>query len=82
MKNQNLELENQSLENQNLLATRLHFFTTNASFTDSLLKEFQGNQPLCPFLYEELKTLQRSLMLRFIKKDVHENVRAGMQLVK
>ena len=46
------------------------------------MKEFQGNQPLAPYLYERLQLILSNLLKRFIKTSVMNNLKSGTDFVK
>ena len=58
------------------------FFLNIASELEPFLKEFQGNQPLVPLLYDRLQVILRSLLNRFIKADVVQGLKSGVALIK
>lgn len=55
-----------------LAAVKISFFASVAGVCEPFLRMFQGSEPLCPYLYDDLENLMRQLMKRFIKKSVME----------
>ncbi|XP_072157389.1 uncharacterized protein [Bemisia tabaci] len=53
-----------------LLSVKLAFFSFIAKQTEPFLREFQGNEPLAPFLYQELNSLVHDLLERIVKPEV------------
>lgn len=53
-----------------LTVARMHFFLSVAKAFEPFLTMFQSEFPMIPFLSEHLTTLLRSLLLRFMKKEV------------
>lgn len=53
-----------------LLKTKIAFFATVATSLQGFLTMFQSPAPMVPFLYKNLDILIRSLLERFIRKDV------------
>lgn len=71
-----------AMKNVFLLKARLEFFLLIASELEPFLKEYQGNTPLVPFLYDRVKTLMIDLLKRFIKPAVVENLKTGNDILK
>ena len=57
-----------------LAGAKLTFFISIASMVEPFLTEFQSDDPLAPFLYEELTYLTRNIMTRVVKKDFLEKL--------
>lgn len=53
-----------------LIGCKLVFFQSMASFVEPFLTEFQGNNPLTPFLYSSLHLLIQNLLQRFVKTNI------------
>ena len=52
-----------------LITARTHFFISVASIVEPFLRKYQTSKPMVPFLYQDLGTCLRTLMMRFVKKD-------------
>ena len=52
-----------------LLLPKLQFFKAVSLLVEPFLKKIQSSAPLFPLLYEEIATLIRSLMIKFIKPE-------------
>lgn len=53
-----------------LLPAKLAFFESLAIQFEPFLKEFQSNNPLTPFLYEDLLSLMHNIIQKFVKPEV------------
>lgn len=53
-----------------LLPAKLAFFESLAIQFEPFLKEFQSNNPLTPFLYEDLLSLMYNIIQKFVKPQV------------
>lgn len=65
-----------------LSTAKLQFFTTIANFLTPFLKKFQSEEPMLPFMAEELYTILWTLLKKFIKKSVLEEVTTAAKLSK
>lgn len=52
-----------------LCGPKLSFFMASAASVEPFLREFQGEAPLVPFLYEEMTRLVTNAMQRIVKPD-------------
>lgn len=59
-----------------LLSAKLEFFRGLASDIEPFLEKFQSDEPLVPFLYEELRALLMTQISRFVKSGVIEEIRS------
>ena len=66
----------------NMLAAKLGFLQSVAMQLEPFLTQYQTNVPMLPFLYNDLYTLLRNLMLRFIKTDIMVTVTNAAKLVE
>ena len=64
-----------------LTTTKLSFFCFVASKLQLFLVKYQTDNPMIPFLYEDLTSLVRDLMKIIIKKEVLENALSGKKLL-
>ena len=64
-----------------LLAAKLGFLQSVAIQLEPYLTRYQSNNPLLPFMYQDLYTLLRSLMLRFVKADIMSAVTSVSDLL-
>ena len=62
-----------------LLPAKLAFFESIASTVEPFLTRFQPNAPLAPLMYEELISLQKQIIKRFVKAEVLQS--ATLQLL-
>ncbi|KAK7868384.1 hypothetical protein R5R35_013669 [Gryllus longicercus] len=62
-----------------LLEPKLTFFSSTARILEPFLNDFQSDDPIAPFLYDELHSLLNNLMQRVVKPDV---LRTAKSLVK
>lgn len=53
-------------------SAKLAFFISVASMIEPFLTEFQSDNPLAPFLYQEFTSFISNIMSRFVKKEVLE----------
>lgn len=60
---------NKALEDK-LFAAKLGFLQSVALQLEPYLTVYQSNQPLLPFMYDDLYSLLRNLMVRFIKTEI------------
>lgn len=65
----------------NLLQPKLAFFASVSSMAEPFLREFQGDQPMAPFIYTELKCLVTSLIERVVKPDVLKEANEQLEKV-
>lgn len=65
-----------------LIRAKLQFFTCVAGQIQPFLATFQSDKPLTPFPSSELCNIIRSLMQRFVKKDVLSEASTADKLVK
>ena len=65
-----------------LIKAKLQFFKCIAGQLQPFLASFQSDKPLVPFLCSELSNLIRSLMRRFVKKDILSEASTADRLVK
>ena len=65
-----------------LITAKLQFFKCIAGQLQPFLASFQSDKPLVPFLSSELSNLIRSLMRRFVKKDILSEASTADKLVK
>uniref|UniRef100_A0A915HG20 BED-type domain-containing protein n=1 Tax=Romanomermis culicivorax TaxID=13658 RepID=A0A915HG20_ROMCU len=63
------------------LEARLEFFKAVAMQLEPFLKKFQSDQPLAPYLYEELSTVVKSLASRIVKSSVLDTCHSSTQLI-
>ena len=70
------------MKNMKVLNARLQFFVSVCNELEPFLKEFQGNEPLVPFLYDRLRSIFSALFKRFIKASVVDNLATGNDFVK
>ena len=57
---------------------KLHFFVSMAKDLERVLKEYQCDKPMVPFLFESLESLLSDVMERFIKSNVLDE-KVGVQ---
>ena len=57
-----------------LTMAKLHFFSFNAGLLQPFLKVFQGDGPMIPFLYNNIRSICISLLELIFKAKVLENV--------
>ena len=60
---------------------RISFFINIASVLEPLLRHFQSDAPLVPFLYQQLEVMQ-NLMQKFIKRKVLLEAASVQKLMK
>lgn len=65
-----------------LTLARLSFFAFVANILEPFLRRFQTAQPMAPFLYDSVEEMLRSLMRRFIKKNVMKDATTCSKLMK
>lgn len=65
-----------------LTVARLEFFLSVTAHVKHFLTVFQGDRPLLPFLGDELGNVVKSLMNRFIKKEVLADADTVLKLTK
>ena len=65
-----------------LLAAKLGFFHGMANHLEKFLVPFQSDNPLVPFLYQELFNLTKSLLKRIVKKEVYDKIEDSRDLFK
>ena len=64
-----------------LIRAKLQFFKCEAGHIQPFFATFQSDKPLTPFLSSELCNIMRSLMRRFIKKEVFSEASTAEKLV-
>ncbi|XP_041858035.1 uncharacterized protein LOC121650545 [Melanotaenia boesemani] len=64
-----------------LILAKLHFFMSVSRSFQPFLTNYQTDAPMIPFLGRDLEDLIRSLLRRFIKRDVHVDL-SPVKLVK
>lgn len=62
------------------LEAKLHFSSMIACELEDFLTNFQRNDPLLPFLHQEVFLLMKNLGSRFLKKSVIDNVTSASKL--
>lgn len=65
-----------------LVVAKLHFFISIAKMLTEFLKVFQTEKPMVPFLSQELESVIRSLLSRFVKPTVISSVTSASGLAK
>ncbi|XP_058887888.1 uncharacterized protein LOC131738144 [Acipenser ruthenus] len=65
-----------------LFKAKLHFFAFVARQLKPFLETFQTDAPMVPFLAEELQSTLMILLSCFIKRDVLENTKTVLQMLK
>ena len=65
-----------------LSTAKLQFFITIAKVLTPFLKKFQSEEPMLPFMAEELYTILWTLLEKFIKKSVLEEATTAAKLSK
>jgi len=68
--------------NDPLALARLSFFVSVVSHMQRYLTMFQSDRPLVPFLSDELYTVFKSLMTRFMKASVMKEAQTAIKLSK
>lgn len=63
-----------------LLSAKLAFFRGLACDIKPFLEKFQSDEPLVPFLYQELNALLMTQITRFVKPGVIEEIRSQKDL--
>ena len=81
-KGKSYEILVKDLKNMKILTARLEFFVSVARELEPFLREFQGNQPLAPMLYDKLRFIMTSLFKRFMKPEIVDNLKTGSDFVK
>lgn len=74
-----LHVKNVLTEDKTLEA-KLHFSSMIASELEEFLTLFQRNDPLLPFLHQEVFLLMKNLASRFVKKSILDNVTSASKL--
>ncbi|KAK9976520.1 hypothetical protein ABG768_021725 [Culter alburnus] len=64
-----------------LILAKLHFFATIARTFDPFLKRYQTDEPVMPFLAKDLAELIKSILRRFVKREVLQDI-TKLQLTK
>ncbi|XP_051534875.1 uncharacterized protein LOC127429758 [Myxocyprinus asiaticus] len=64
-----------------LIVAKLHFSLTAARLFNPFLKRYQTDEPVMPFLSNDLAELIKSLLRRFIKREVLQDI-TTLQLTK
>ena len=65
-----------------LIPVKLAFFQEIASKLNSFLLVFQTDKPMIPFFVEVLENLLRTLLAKFIKKDVLQTACSTLKLIE
>lgn len=65
-----------------LLMAKLEFLLSVANMLERFLKMFQSNNPMLPYMYNELFTLMKEIANRFVKKEVIDGIKTGKALIK
>ena len=65
-----------------LAAAKIAFFASIASTLEPFLIKYQSSAPLMPFLYDDLMALLRSLMSRYVKRDIVDKAKTASDLYK
>lgn len=65
-----------------LAPAKIAFFASIAAVLEPFLTKYQISAPLMPFLYDDLMTLLRSVMTRYVKNDILEKAKTGRDLSK
>ncbi|KAK6471317.1 hypothetical protein HHUSO_G29675 [Huso huso] len=65
-----------------LFEAKLHFLAFVARQLKPFLETFQTDAPMVPFLAEELQSTLMSLLSCFIKRDILENTKTVLQMLK
>jgi hypothetical protein len=60
-----------------LAPAKIAFFASVAAVLEPFLVKYQTSAPLVPFLYDDLIALLRSVMTRYIKKDLLDKAKTG-----
>lgn len=68
--------------NDSLTIAKLNVFVNVAKLMEPFLVIFQSNSPMTPFMDQEISKLLKSVMERFIKKDILSQSRAMTSLLK
>lgn len=63
-----------------MITAKLQFFITIASILKPFLEVYQREAPMLVFIGEDLKKLVRSLMKKFVKKDILEKADSPTKL--
>ena len=77
---QNFKKVKTALQDKVLIA-QLGFLQSVALQLEPFLTKYQSNKPLLPFMYTDLYTLLRSLMVRFVKADIMKGVTNATKLM-
>ncbi|XP_058628346.1 uncharacterized protein LOC131538490 [Onychostoma macrolepis] len=64
-----------------LILAKLHFFLTIARTFEPFLKRYQMDEPVMPFLAKDLAELMKSVLRRFVKREVLQDI-TKLQLTK
>ncbi|KAJ8678193.1 hypothetical protein QAD02_013980 [Eretmocerus hayati] len=57
-----------------LMPAKLSFCASVAAMMEPFLTEFQSDAPMAPFLYKELERMARTIMRRFVKREILEKI--------
>lgn len=68
--------------NDPLIRAKTQFFVSVALMVEPFLRKYQTNNPMVPFLYHDLGNCLRSLLTRFIKKEVLAAADSSSKLMK
>jgi len=67
--------------NDAFLTAKLCFFSFLASLVEPFLRKYQSDNPLLPFMYNDLKSLVKSVMRTIVKPEELDKCKTGPQLV-
>ncbi|XP_063230592.1 uncharacterized protein LOC134535429 [Bacillus rossius redtenbacheri] len=59
-----------------MMGAKLAFFTAGASLVEPFLREFQSDDPMAPFLHQELQALTTTVLKRVVRKEVIESAQS------
>jgi len=62
------------------ICAKTQFFISIASVFEPFLRKYQTNNPMVPFMYNDLGSCVRNLMNRFVKKEIFEDSVSCCQL--
>jgi hypothetical protein len=65
-----------------LLGPKMGFMQSVAVQLEPFLTAYQTDEPLLPFMYDDLHSLLRSLMVRFVDKDVIKSASSATKLME
>ena len=64
-----------------MFVSKLEFFASVAKHLEPFLNKFQTSSPMVPFLAEELLTLIKTLMTRFVKPEILTNASTATKMM-